>query len=126
MTTPDRYSINEEVGADDAVVVAEQVRPRRPVEPCQSFERARYSRLHVVSAGGELPERRSAHDERRSPKLDEVGEVRRPVGELQHPELAVEVGKLGPQVALERGPVELLARSDRRHLVRHDVDISGS
>ena len=108
-----------------AVVVAEQERPRRPVEPLPELREGAVLAAHVVSAGRELPERRSSHDERLLTDLDEVRQVRRPVGELQHPELAVEVGKLGPQVALERGPVELLAGSDRRHLGDGTTDISG-
>ena len=42
--------------------------------------------------------------------LDEVREVGRPVGELQHAEVAREVGKAGAQVVLERGP----SRAPRR------------
>ena len=76
------------------VVVAEQERPRRLVEPLPQPREGAVLAVHVVSAGRELPERRSPHDERLLTDLDEVGQVRRAVGELEDPELAVQVGKV--------------------------------
>ena len=101
------------------LVVAEQERPRRLVELLPELREGAVLAAHVVGAGRDLPERRPPHDERLCTDLDEVRQVRRPVGKLEHPELALEVGKVGQQVVLERRPIELLARSDRRDLRRH-------
>ena len=118
MTSPERYSMTRKSEPIDALVVAEQERSGRLVELLPELRQGAVLAAHVVGPRGELPERWAPHDEWPLAELDEVRQVGRTVGELEHLEVAVELGKVGPQVVLERGPIELLAGSDRRDLRR--------
>ena len=62
------------------VVVAEQVRPRRPVELLPELREGAVLAAHVVGAGRELPERRPPHDERLLAELDEYVRFAEPLG----------------------------------------------
>ena len=112
---------DEEVGADHAVVVAEQVAARRAVEVTRQRVDGPELPAHVVGAGSEPAERRPPHDELGVADAHEVGEVGRAVRELQHAERPVEAGDVGPQVGVEAGPVEVLAGAHRPRPRRRSV-----
>jgi hypothetical protein len=107
---------DEEVGADDVVVVAEQVRVGGPIEVAGQRVDGAELAAHVVGARCETAERWAAHDELGVADADEVGQVGRAVRELQDAERPVEARDVGAQVGVEGGPVEVLAGADRRHL----------
>ena len=107
---------DQEVGADDRLVgavVQAQRRPRvRRVQPRQHGVLA----AHVVRPGRDHAERRSADDQGVLAEPDQVGQVRRAVGELQHREVALDLRQVLRAGGLERGPVELLPRPHRGDL----------
>ena len=83
-----------------------------------SFDSTRNSRFMSWAPGAIDAERRAAQHELGVAEPQQVRQVGRAVGELQRLHLARQLGDAGPHVRLERRPVELLARSDRRELRR--------
>ena len=103
---------DHEVGADDVVVVAEQMRTRRPIERPPELRQHTELALHVVGSGRDDAEGRATEDELGGAEPQQIGQVGRPVRELQHLEPAVEPRQVRPEVGLEGRPVELLTGAD--------------
>ena len=103
---------DQEVRADHrlvgAVVESERRSRVRRVQERQHVVLA----AHVVCRRGDHAERRPAYDEVGLAEPDEVGEVRRAVGELQDREVPDRLWQVLPQVGLEGRPVELLPGTD--------------
>ena len=115
---------HEEVGAGDVVVVAEQVGPWRQLEVLPEPRQHLVFAPHVVSAGGQGAERRAPKHQFVVAEGDQVGEVGRPVRELVDRERSIAddlARQIGPQVRLDRRPVEPLTRSDLGRLRRRRI-----
>ena len=116
---------DEEVGPDDVVVVAEDERPRRPVEVPPEPGQHLVLAAHVVGSRRDGPERRPAEDQLGVPDAEQVGEVGAPPGELQDLDVALEVGQRLLQEPLQPGQVELVAAAHLGRLVGHGTDPTG-
>ena len=112
---------HEEVGPQHRGVVAEDVGARRPIEVGPQVPEHLVLPLHVVGARGQLAHRRPAEDELVRPAdAQQVGEVRRAVGELQDRQRALGARETLLQARQEPGfepcTVQLLAGTDGSEL----------
>ena len=107
---------DEEVGAEHGGVVAEEVGARRAVEVAPQAREHAILALHVVGARRDLAHGRPAQHQLVRAQAQEVREVGGAVGELQDLQRPLDAGEhLGQpraQPRLQRGPVQLLARTD--------------
>ena len=113
---------DEEVGAEDGGVVAEEIGARRPVELAPEVRQHLVLALHVVGTRGDLAHGRPAKHQLVIAQPQQVRQVGRAVRELEHRQGAVGdrqyVGESRAHPGLEGQPVQSLTRADRRDLGR--------
>lgn len=109
---------DEKFRADDAVVLAQEHGPWRGREALPEAGQNPVLPGHVVGARGDPPERRTSQHQRHFAKPQQVGEVCRSVGELQHIEFAIKVRQPVPEESGDARPVQVLAGPDRRDIAK--------
>ena len=112
---------DDEVGTDDVVVLAQHERPGSSVVLLPEARQHPVLTRHVVGPRRDDPERRPAQNEPTFTEREQVGEVGRAVGELQHAHRGHLVGELQlrAEILLEPVPWQLLAGANRRQLDGH-------
>jgi hypothetical protein len=109
---------HEELRADDRLVLAHQQRSRRGRKRLPEPRQYPVLPGHVVRTGRDPPEGRAPEHQRLRAEPQQVGEIGRAIGELEHGQLAVQAREPFPEERGRAGPVQFLSWPNRGDLSR--------